>query len=358
MEIQKQDKQDNYNKEFLNKKYRKLFITIPRTTIDYNELHKDLAKQTQVTHIKSKLEYHEDKAKHIHILIHYKYQMSLLSQHKIIFKQEGKITGLIEYETPKDYNAVSKYLDKEETAVEPPIENGTKPKTKLLRPDEQLMLEALNLAKEGNEEEAMELIRQTTPSKYIIFNQQIKETLKQENKTIKKYPLPDTSQAILTDQQKEVWNDIQGIPKARVIHWITGEYGAGKTFLKNYIENNHEYGAYDAGQSASLDNVANAYNEEGIILWDLPKTYDFQEKGDLIANVIEKFSDYGTKISSKKYKGKTQHVRGHVVVFANRECINQLRHRTIKEYNLTQEKPKTQKTELEQEQQIIILDDY
>jgi hypothetical protein len=83
--------------------------------------------------------------------------------------------------------------------------------------------------------------------------------------------------------------------------------------------------------------VAYAYNGEGAILWDLPRTFDFNNLGDSIANVIEKFSDFGTKISSKKYNGKTQYVRGHTIVFSNTQPINQLKHRDIIHINLTSE---------------------
>jgi hypothetical protein len=104
---------------------------------------------------------------------------------------------------------------------------------------------------------------------------------------------------------------------------------------------------YDAGQSASLDNVAYGYDQEGVIAWDLPRTFDFEEKGDHIANVIEKFSDFGQSITSKKYKGKTQQVRGHTIVFSNREPLEQLAHRDIVHINLEKEIPPQGKGEVE-----------
>jgi hypothetical protein len=177
------------------------------------------------------------------------------------------------------------------------------------------------------------------------------ETLQQEQKPVKKWDIPtyDKEDIKLTDNQQLIWDKLQQPPKARQIFWITGNYGSGKTFIKNYIENNYEYGTYDAGQSASLDNVAYAYNGEGAIMWDLPRTYDFTTLGDTIANVIEKFSDFGTKVSSKKYNGKTQHIRGHTIVFSNHEPINQLKHRDIIHIDLSSE-AKTARSALAQEE--------
>ena len=86
---------------------------------------------------------------------------------------------------------------------------------------------------------------------------------------------------------------------------------------------------YDAGSTASLDNIAYGYDEEGIIAWDLPRTFNFTELGNPIASVIEKFSDFGQTITSKKYSGKTQKVRGHAIVFSNSPPIEQLLHRDI-----------------------------
>ena len=86
---------------------------------------------------------------------------------------------------------------------------------------------------------------------------------------------------------------------------------------------------YDAGQSASLDNVVYGYDEEGVIAWDLPRTFNFQDLGNSMASVIEKFSDFGQSITSKKYSGKTQKVLGHCIVFSNSKPLEQLGHRDI-----------------------------
>jgi hypothetical protein len=259
---------------------------------------------------------------------------------------DTKINGLINYQTPKKINATIQYLKKEYTEVEdePYLEWGDAPRD-IGRPSitdkDATILEALNQAQEGNIEEAKDMIRTIAPMDYLKYKNVINETLTSENKTYKKYDLPDISSdsVQLTPQQQKVWDLLQTTPKARRIIWITGNYGSGKSFLHNYIHENHEYGTYDAGQTASLDNIAYGYNEEGVITWDLPRTYDFTNYGDAIANVIEKFSDFGQTITSKKYNGKTQKVRGHAIVFSNRQPLEQLQHRDIIHIDLSEEEP-------------------
>jgi len=307
------DKQ--YPPALMNARTRSNFITIPQTTINYKELHQELVEYEQTKYIITKLEQHEDEGRHIHIVVKFKQQVKIKEIHNRIMKHSDnaqQIKGLINYQTPKKINATIQYLKKEYTEIEdePYLEWGDAPKDTgrpAMTAKEQIVLEALNEAREGNTEEAIETIRNINPIDYIKYKNQIHEVVTSENKTYKKYDLPDISQdsVKLSTQQQKVWDLLQTTPKARRIIWITGNYGSGKSFLHNYIHENHEYGTYDAGQTASLDNIAYGYNEEGVITWDLPRTYDFTNYGDAIANVIEKFSDFGQTITSKKYNGKT-----------------------------------------------------
>lgn len=109
----------------------------------------------------------------------------------------------------------------------------------------------------------------------------------------------------------------------------------------NYINENYDYGIYSAGSTASLDNAVYGYEEQGAIAWDIPKNYDYETFGNSLASTIEKFSDYGQYLTSRKYAGKKIQVKGHVIVFSNRPVIAQLKHRDIIEINthddLTQE---------------------
>ena len=157
----------------------------------------------------------------------------------------------------------------------------------------------------------------------------------------------------LTKQQQKVWELLQTTPKQRRIIWVTGQYGSGKSFLMNYISKNHEYLMYNAGQSIQFDNVAYGYDEEGVIAWDLPRTFDFQNYGDALANVIEKFSDFGQTITSKKYNGKTQQVLGHAIVFSNHNPIHQLLHRDIIHIDLSIEQDQNDNNISNQTQPII-----
>jgi len=340
---------DKYPKALLNARTRSNFITIPQTTINYKELHEAFVAYEQTKYIITKLEQHEDEGRHIHIVIKFKQQVKINQIHNIIMKHsdnDTKIKGLINYQTPKKINATIQYLKKEYTEVEdePYLEWGDAPKD-IGRPSitdkDATILEALNQAQEGNIEEARDMIRNIAPMDYLKYKNVINETLTSENKTYKKYDLPDISKdsVKLTTQQQKVWDLLQTTPKARRIIWITGDYGSGKSFLHNYIHENHEYGTYDAGQTASLDNIAYGYNEEGVVTWDLPRTYDFTNYGDAIANVIEKFSDFGQTITSKKYNGKTQKVRGHAIVFSNRQPLEQLQHRNIIHIDLSEDEP-------------------
>jgi len=349
-----------YSEKLLEARTYSLFITIPQTTIDYKILHEAIKSYKQTTYNITKLEQHKDEGRHIHIVIKFQQQIKIKTIHKIIIEQEGDIIGSINYQTPKKINATIQYLKKEDTAIadSPYIEDGKAPLDKG-RPiknnnnngnykdkKEEELLTAINIAENNTIEEALEHIKATNPRDYLLYKNTIENTLTQDkNKLRKKYTPPNmnATEVNLTKQQKKVWDLINTQPKQRRIIWITGDYGSGKSFLYNYIKTNHEYGLYDCGQSASLDNIAYTYDEEGVIAWDLPRTYDFNTYGDAIANVIEKFSDFGQSISSKKYSGKTSRVLGHALVFSNAPPLQQLKHRDIIHIDLSQDKDEEEK---------------
>lgn len=336
---------NNLPKTLLQAKLYSQFITIPQTTINYEELHNSLGESETVQYLLTKLEQHEDKGLHIHILIKFNTQQRISWIHNRIMAMEGDIGGLIDYQAVKKIQASVLYLKKEETSIEgkPFLEKGTLSSehgsNQFKKQDNsQAILEAIQKAETGDVEGALEDIKQSSPMDYLKFKQTINDTLKSENKTVKKWDLPNYSQSHvkLNKQQQQVWDLLQTAPKARRIIWVSGDYGSGKSFLYNYIKENYEYRMYDAGQSASMDNVAYGYDEEGVIAWDLPRTYNFTEMGDTIASVIEKFSDFGQSITSKKYSGKTQKVRGHTLVFSNQKPIDQLSHRDVIHINLSE----------------------
>jgi hypothetical protein len=122
---------------------------------------------------------------------------------------------------------------------------------------------------------------------------------------------------------------IQSEPRERRIIWVKGKPGSGKSFMFNYINQNYDYGIYNAGSTASQDNAVYGYEGQGAIAWDIPLNYDFETYGDALASTIEKFSDYGQYLTSRKYKGKKIQVTGHVIVFSNSSVLDQLKHRDI-----------------------------
>jgi len=331
--------------QFLEKRNTALFITIPQTTYKTQELHDKIIQYKQVKYALFKKEEHKDHGEHIHILLKFKQQVKTKLIHKIIEQTKGTYRGAINYKKPEHIGKCISYLYKIETAIEEPIEYGERPLNQggQYKETDQEYLVAIEQAENGQTEEALETIKKIDPKEYLKYKETFRENLTTENKVRKYYTLPDYTKATLSSSQKEVWDILQTAPKPRRIIWVSGEYGSGKSFLYQYIKSNHEYLMYDAGQSASLDNVAYGYDQEGVIAWDLPRTFDFEEKGDHIANVIEKFSDFGQSITSKKYKGKTQQVRGHTIVFSNREPLEQLAHRDIVHINLEKEIPPQEK---------------
>ena len=101
------------------------------------------------------------------------------------FNDRTESNGLIDYQQPKDIHASINYLKKEDTAIEPPLIWGEEPRQRG-RPQSENMdesiLEALDLAKEGNTKEALEQIKQTNTRDYLLYKNQIIEALQQEQK--------------------------------------------------------------------------------------------------------------------------------------------------------------------------------
>ena len=330
-----------YNDTLLNARVNSNFITIPQTTVDYEQLHKKLTEYSQTKYCITKLEKHKDEGLHIHVVIRFKQQIKIKQIHNIIMAMPGHICGSINYQKPIKFNACLQYLKKELTEVEgkPYLEYGDTPldigqqakrSGSGLTDREQInknYSQALVLAQEGQTDEAIEIIKRQEPRDAILYGNKIKESLAANNETKLRYNLPEAPP--LEPAQQRVWDLLQEQPKKRRIIWVTGHYGSGKSTLYSYIKLKHPYEMYDAGQSCKMEDVVYGYNEEGVIGWDLPKTFNFETMGDTLCSIIEKFSDFGQTITSKKYAGKTCRVRGHVVVFSNKKCPDNLRHRDV-----------------------------
>lgn len=317
-----------YPEKLLAKRMRALFITIPQTTKNYQVVHNKLKDYKQITFIATAEKQHQDEGTYIQIVMKLKQQVKLSQIHKLIDDTEGIVRGTINYQAPTDIlqliNITTK--GKYEQDGETPKQTGGQYK------ENDKTLEAIKLAQEGNLEEAIDIVREQNPLDYLKHKETLIENLRTENITREKFQLPDLSVGIkLRPYQEKVVKLLNETPKARRIIWVEGKPNAGKSFLINYLSNleNYKYGVYHAGQSIKFDDLAYNYDEEGAIVWDFPKAYDWQNLSNHAGQMIEKFSDYGQKISSKKYKGKTQHIRGHVLVCSNRPPIESILHRDI-----------------------------
>lgn len=327
---------NTYPRAFLNKGYRRHFITLDHTNLDKEALGNALKNASKtVKYCKVSVEHHADGDTHLHALVWGDNVIKIRFLHDAIYQagsiQPGAyIRSSINYQPVKHLQKAYAYLDKEDPS---PYVTG-EPPTQLSRAAGQCeaIVHAIELAEAGDVQEAIHEFREAAPRDYIINKEAIHVNLTSLNQTRKRYPLPTYTDVILKPWQQQLYDNIQSTPKARTIHWIAAKPGSGKSFMYNYIKEHHPYGAYDASQCMSLDNLAYGYDEEGVIMWDLPMSFNWTELTEQVCNVIEKFSDYGQAISSKKYKGKTQHIRGHVLVFTNHPCPSQLSHRNVITY--------------------------
>jgi len=328
-----------YTKEFLTKKAYKLFITIPHTDLTPAEAMQKFQTYEQITYCKVAQEHHEDGDTHIHIFLSFKQQVKYQSIFNLlkVAMLDKRIGGAINFQVPRNSEDVINYIDKEKNYVE----YGTKPKLigkpTIGQPSRNLQqgaLEAIELAQQGNIAEAMQVLIENQPMRIIENYETIQENLKRMNTTRVKYDIPIFTKENTTFKkwQTELIETITTTPKKRQIIWVVGEPESGKTFIHDYLANldNYKYGLYDAGQCVSYDNVVYGYDEEGIICWDFPLNYDWTTFSTAAGNLIEKFSDFGTTVSSKKYKGSTKSIRGHCLVFSNREPLDNIAHRDIK----------------------------
>lgn len=335
--------QQLYTTAFTSKRGYKLFITIPHTDIDQQDLLDKIKQRKHLIYSRVAQEHHEDGDTHIHILATFSQQEQYGTFIKIIQSvQSGKrIGGAINIQIPKSADAINKYLEKEHNYVE----YGDISTVKIGKAREELKgyMEAIQLSKEGQVAEALELLYSHQPRDMLINGGNIRENLTSLNLTRERFPITEQTKE---NTQLKVWQSqllelVQSQPKARRIIWVEGDPSTGKSFMFDYLNNlsNFKYGLYNAGQCVSLDNLAYNYDEEGIIAWDFPLNYDFEKEGmeGHIANVIEKFSDFGQKISSRKYKGSTKIIRGHCLVFSNKPPLDNLRHRDIKHIKTTKE---------------------
>ena len=197
--------------------------------------------------------------------------------------------------------------------------------------------EFLQIAATHGVDAAMEYASEALVEEYCTRYSALKEAADSKKVTHTKYDLPSMKAEDVTLRPwQKAWlpRVTKRAPVARVIHWVWGSPGKGKSFAHDYLQANHPHGCFNAGNRCCLDNLVYNYDEEGVILWDFPMNFDWANMSLAAAAAIEKFSDFGTSLRSLKYKGKSCYARGHVVVFANRPPIPELQHREIREFHI------------------------
>ena len=78
----------------------------------------------------------------------------------------------------------------------------------------------------------------------------------------------------------------------RRIIWCDPPPGPGKSWLYTLPTDCYDYGVYDVDKSASVA-ILNAYQKEGLVIWDLPKDYEYEEVEHALCTCMETFADFG-----------------------------------------------------------------
>ena len=324
-----------YSEKLMKKQLRQHFITIPHSEQDHHILMENLNKASKnMKYICVAKEKHAEGGEHYHILITASRSITIAQLHKRIMETKGNIRGSINYQQVQSLKAVETYVKKDNNYNE----WGEIATQKYTKDTKDEVNEDLNEVYTNDKtlEENLEIIKAKQPAYYTQYKKNITEELKtKDEKTYEKFKAPvfNAENTTLKPYQKRIWELLNTQPKARRIIWVNGKPGTGKSFMFNYIEENFKYGIYSAGQTASLDNAVYGYEEQGAIAWDIPLNYKYDEMGDALASTIEKFSDFGQHLTSKKYQGRKVQVLGHCLVFANRPALAQLKHRDIIEIN-------------------------
>lgn len=330
-------------------KWMTFFITIPQTNIVYRALHDKMTGWGQPTYVLTKCEWHKDGGYHIHLVMKLKQGAMLMTVINLINELKRPnywySRGTIDYQFCKDIGRCIQYVKKDRTSIVefPFLEWGDEPRGRGRRRDDDgdsdEWFEAIKEARDGNLHECMDQILKLDPKFYIGQKATIREHMKSENQVRPKRDLPnmDRAHVKLNKYQQQIWDLMEREPKPRQIFWFWGPPKGGKSFMFQYLKLHHLYGLFDAGECASGDKLNHRYDEEGIIAWDIPLTFDYETLGNQLCHVIEKYSNFGNTVVSNKYKGSESYVRGHCVVFANRPPMDQLRLKTIIEVHIPYE---------------------
>lgn len=201
-------------------------------------------------------------------------------------------------------------------------------------------LEFIRIAREDGEEAAMQYASEELPREYLLNHASLCKAAKRLTPPPKDYrftppvfdPNVDTAcgwQRALLSRFLDLTTKEARPPSARVIHVVKGAYRKGKSWLTQYLQAHFKPGVYTPNDSCSLKDIAYTYAGEGIILYDLPKQFDFSTQGRALARCLETFSNFGDPLRSTKYEGRLGKCLSHVVVFCNDFPTDLLPNRTV-----------------------------
>lgn len=181
-----------YPKALLDKRCVKLFITIPHTDVGIQEFLDKFQQYDQVVYCRVAQEHHEDGDTHIHIYMAFKQQVSykqIMIRLREIYKNKSP-GGAINFQVPKNNEAVIKYIEKEGNFIEfgeKPVQVGS---GKQSVDRNQGAQEAIALARVGKIAEAMEVLVENQPMRVLEQGDNIRANLEKFNTARPKYDLP------------------------------------------------------------------------------------------------------------------------------------------------------------------------
>jgi hypothetical protein len=176
---------------------------------------------------------------------------------------------------------------------------------------------------------AIQRLAEEQPEMFLRSFTNVKAALSHVAKrSFEAFPMPETITALRPWQQR-VWDLIHETPKNRRIIWVSLSPEAGKSVFVTYMQAHYKHGVMSACLDVAFAGLILKYKGQGLALWDLPKTYDFDKFRDHLCMCLEKFSDRGQILSCTKYNGNDVTANCHVLVFSNSEPPDGIRHRDL-----------------------------
>lgn len=337
-------------KEAMKRQVSRAAITVPHTSVTKEELQSLL--EPMCNYVRVGLEFHKEDHhidgqpdEHLHAFIQLKSQKRLGQIYEVIDKStQGRKYGRVDVrqlatntDAAKWNNYVKKdgdFIDCGELKL-----SGAQPQGNFAKATyaDETYKEFLTIAKRDGEEAALMYAAEELPREYCTRLSQLRDAALSVKPPRQKYKAPSMA---AKDVKLRPWQEhfikrvMDKTPKRRRIHWVYSSPGHGKSFVHDYLEANHPMGVFNCTDRCGINDLAFQYDEEGIAMWDFPKNFDWDTMEATACSVIEKFSDFGTKLRSLKYKGKNPTALCHVVVFSNRRCPQALKHRDIVEFDV------------------------